>query len=139
MNKLSYAYFTISIIQLFSIGILCYTTNSIGSYYIHNYITENIFMDWVVFYTGLIIFCITLFVMNNLKMKRIFMISMAIVAVLLSSTYVAITIVNFKIFDFNMEYYYMPPITSVIGLCMCIVWSYMLPFFHAELIITNYT
>jgi hypothetical protein len=137
MNKLLYIRLAIISISLFSISILCYSTNLIGAYYIHNDITEEIFMLWLIFYCGLLIFYITLFFMKKLKMNHAYVFLMIIIAVFISITYLAMAVVNFKNFDFNMEYYYLLPFTSILGFCMCIVWSFTLPF-QSELIITNF-
>jgi|SRR3989344_3170381 len=113
-------------ISLLSIIMLCYSTILIGNYYIYNDIAVNILMLWLIFYSGLIIFYITLFFMKKIKMTFTYIRYMAFVSLFISSIYIAISIINFNIFKYTMEYYYLLHITYILGLCMLIACSCIL-------------
>lgn len=113
-------------ISLLSIIMLCYSTILIGNYYIYNDIAVNILMLWLIFYSGLIIFYITLFFMKKLKLNYMYIRYMAIVSLFISITYIAIAIINFNIFKYTMEYYYLLHLTYTLGLCMLVACSCIL-------------
>lgn len=110
--------FVIISIYLFSIGIMSYTTYLLHAYYVHNTITNYTpFVLWVMFYSGLFIFCLSTFVFRWLFGFMVFW-----VGTLIQGFYQSIVYLNFTKFGFTMEYYYMQPLTAFVGFCMIAIY-----------------
>jgi hypothetical protein len=101
-------------------------------FYTQNIHNNDIFMVWVLFYSGLLVFCLSLFFIKKLEFICIYAILTFIVGILISALYIGTTVANFKRNGVIMEYYYLPPVTIVAGTSMLFVCMYTTPYMDTD-------
>lgn len=123
MNKRLFAFYTILFTSLFSIGVMTYSTYMIAQYYLYN-VDNNIFIAWILFYSGFSSFCLSLYFMKGTEFDCIYAILIFVVGMSISGTYIVMFFKTGQQFGFAPGYYYLLPFTAVVGFSLVIVFVY---------------
>lgn len=128
MNKRLFAFYTILFTSLFSIGVMTYSTYMIAQYYLYN-VDNNIFIAWILFYSGFSSFCLSLYFMKRaefycIEFDCIYAILIFFVGISIAGTYIIMFFKTGQQFGFAPGYYYLLPFTAVVGFSLVIVFVY---------------